>query len=237
MSLLTDGGSAKYKGVEFEYRKATIKGVTRTWAEWCDVYGMKREMVYQRMHCLGYTFEKAVTKPPKKSPGWWSTAKVTARGETHTPNEWLEINGITRQAAIQRKSKRGMTMEEAVSTPQRKLLCDMVTATINGETRTMREWCEHYGVSHKAAANHYRKYGDAVYAVLPYKEKVEYRRRHVLARKRQTGEDKYFEVQMATRPTPEVVEMCTHCPHEDCVSTITRCLELKRKKEGKRAEQ
>ena len=130
----------------------------------------------------------------------------------------------------------GMSLEEAITTPRKALLCDRVTATIGGETRTIRQWCEHYGVSYKAASAQYRKYGDAVYAVLPHKEKMAYRRSHGVAAESLTSEDKYYEVQMATHPTPEVVQMCMSCPYEDCVYTITRCLELKHRREELNAE-
>lgn len=224
-------GKEEYKGTEFECRTATMDGVTQTWADWCEAYGIERNTVYHRLR-NGYTFEHAIKKPPKKGQRWWSTAQVTVRGETHTPDEWLKISGLTRMGALQRQYRRGMTIEEAISTPKKTELCDTVTATIDGVTRTIREWCRINGTNMGNAVSKYRATGDAVYAVLPYAEKLRYRREHNLKFDRSTGDDKYFENTMALHPTPEVVEMCTNCPYEDCISTITRCLAIKRRHEA-----
>lgn len=60
---------ALYRGEEFLYRSATIGGVTKTWAEWCEERGIDRETVKNRMRS-GNSFESALIKPPKDGHCW-----------------------------------------------------------------------------------------------------------------------------------------------------------------------
>lgn len=219
-----------YKGTEFEYRRAKINGVVKTWAKWCEDMGADRLTIYKRMR-RGMTFEKAILKPLKKGPNWWRTAQVTVNGETHTPDEWIEKIGISRMGAYQRQN-RGMTLEEAITTPRKMDTADAVTATIDGVTHTIREWCIINGIRLSNACRHYKETGDAVYSVLPHREKMSYRRKHRVTIEKATPDAQDMEDTLAIHPTPEVVEMCTHCPHYDCIYTITRCLEIKRRREN-----
>lgn len=226
---------ALYRGEEFLYRTATIGGVTKTWAEWCEERGIDREIVKNRMRS-GNSFEVTLNKPPKKGRDWWANGEVTINGETKSPDEWLKLSGITRMAAYQRQN-RGMTLEEALSTPKDINTADIVSATIDGCTKTMREWCKTYGVAVKWAVQKYYKTRDAVYAVLPHREGMEYRREHGLIERREPVRtrtpkcDRTIEDTLSIHPTREVVEMCTNCPYSDCISTITKCLSVKRLRE------
>ena len=226
---------ALYRGEEFLYRSATIGGVTKTWAEWCEERGIDREIVKNRMRS-GNSFEIALNKPPKKGAFWWAHGEVTIDGVTRSPDEWLKLIGISRMAAYQRQN-RGMTLEEALTTPKDNKTADIVTATIDGCTKTLREWCRINRVKVKWAVEKYYKTHDAVYAVLPHREAMEWRRAHNMpeeprpARARVIRCDRTMEDTLSIHPTREVVEMCTNCPYEDCISTITKCLSVKRLRE------
>ena len=218
-----------YRGEEFVYRKATIGGVTKTWAEWCEEAGVDRLTVKNRMW-HGKTFEVALQKPLKKGRDWWLKTPITINGETRTPDEWLALSGLSRMGAYQRLN-RGMKLEEALTKPKHMNTADTVTATISGETRTIREWCKINGVKVKTAIENYNDTKDPVYAVTPRREKFGYRSTHRIERKGIGKVAQYVEDDLSIHPTAEIVEMCTNCPYYDCISTISKCLATKKMKE------
>lgn len=169
--------SGIYRGYEFETNYATINGVTKTWAEWCEENGQNRSTVKNRMR-RGYSFESACVKAERKNRSWWHDSQITINGVTRTPEEWRLIAGLCRQAVYQRTYRCGWTMEEALSYPK----------------------------------------GETPERVISHDDEP-------------VGDEK----ELSIHPTPEVVEMCTNCPHADCISTITRCLRQKRRKERKHA--
>lgn len=103
--------TAKY--LAFERNTATIDGITKTWADWCEVYGITRKAVYERMHYSPRSFETAVKGRKKHNKGWWSIP-LTIEGVTKTPQEWMKEAGITRNGYYARLAK-GFTVAEALT--------------------------------------------------------------------------------------------------------------------------
>lgn len=212
---------SKYKGYEFEVNTAVIDGVTKTWAEWCVEKGVSRALVHSRMYA-GDTFENAIKrKPRERANSWWRNDKVTIDGVTKTPIAWAEEKGLSKACVYQRMYK-GMTLSEALAfspTAQEKVL-DTESVEINGEKKTMREWCKVYGVKESTALQRYHKTQDPMYSVLDHNSMIRYRRKNKVGYK----VDKWYENELSIHPTSEVVEMCTNCKRPDCNGLITTCL-------------
>lgn len=227
------------------FANETIDGVSMTRAEWCEKYGVKYETVCSRVR-RGATFERAIKKPFRKFPTMWDEP-VTLDGETLTRGEWCDRYGIGRMTVYQRMNKLGASFEKAVKMPVKKRtasIADTLTVTVDGITKTMREWCDERGLNLHAAVGNYRLTKDVYYCILPNAEKKEYRREHGIdlvalsGKTRKLPEERvrfttWYENELSLHPTREVVEMCTNCPHEDCIMTITHCLNLKKEKERK----
>jgi hypothetical protein len=103
----------------FEQNTAAIGGVTRTWAEWCDIKGLRRSVVYQRMW-HGDTFEEAVSRSFGARWSWWKNTTVTIGGVTKTPEEWARAAGLKKSTAYMRIYRYGMSAEKALTLPPEK---------------------------------------------------------------------------------------------------------------------
>ena len=110
-------GNNRFYG--FEKNTAAIGGVTRTWAEWCDIKGLRRSVVYQRMW-QGDTFEEAVGRSYGTRWSWWRNTTVTIGGETKTPEEWAQAAGLKKGTVYMRMYRYGMSAEEALTLPPAK---------------------------------------------------------------------------------------------------------------------
>lgn len=67
----------------------------------------------------------------------------TIGGEHRTIIQWCEHYGI-RVSTVYSRLNRGMTLEQALTTPVVNVGFDLIT--MNGESRTMVQWAAHYGV-------------------------------------------------------------------------------------------
>lgn len=90
----------------------------------------------------------------------WNERKATIGGVTRTWNEWVAVNGLS-QSIVKGRESRGYTFEEAVTRPKgyQKTMWNSDTLTIDGEIRTLGEWCERYGLRRSVYYDRVYKYG------------------------------------------------------------------------------
>jgi len=137
----------------------TIDGETKPLGKWCTYYGISRKVYYKRRK-LGMSAEQALTTPNRP-------IQYLQKGECWGKKniQWLEIEGIKKpvavwlqeigigRAAYNERIKSGMTPQDAVLTPHKNALgvarktAAVVLVTVNGETKSLREWEAIYGVS------------------------------------------------------------------------------------------
>jgi hypothetical protein len=72
---------------------------------------------------------------------------VTHDGQTKCVAEWAADLGISYAALAKRLLKNGWNIADALTTPPRPMKPQDAIA-INGETRTLTEWCQHLGLSY-----------------------------------------------------------------------------------------
>jgi hypothetical protein len=84
----------------------TIKGKTKTIAEWSKITGLSIAMIWYRIKA-GYTKESLIDKKPIGS--------LTFNGETKTQKEWSEITGIKTSTIAMRINKYKWSIEKTLT--------------------------------------------------------------------------------------------------------------------------
>ena len=159
--------------------------------------------------------------------------EATINGVTKSWADWCAERGITRRTVYFRMRK-GMTFEEAIARKSMRGKAFWESEiTKNGETRTAVEWMRHYGISRQCWNQRVfvRGMTEAEAATTPLMKGGK-----ILEIESYEDLDRYMgsraaENELSLNPTPEIVEMCTHCKRPDCNSTIVKCLRDKRRKE------
>ena len=157
---------------------------------------------------------------------------ATIDGATKSWAEWCDERGLKR-STVKNRMRRGDSFESACAKSVRadrknKSWWFDSQMTINVVTRTPEEWRLLAGLCRQAVYQRTYRCGWTMEEALSYK-KGETPERVISRDDEPVGDEK----ELCIHPTPEVVEMCTNCPHPDCISTITRCLKLKRRREKK----
>lgn len=118
---------------------------TQSLKDWAASQGMAYATVRSRILHFGMTSKEAVTTPVRKAQ------QVTIGGQTQTIVDWAKHYGILYTTVHMRMKVYGMSAEEALTKPlmsnTEKMASQKRTVTIDGETRTLREWAAHYDVS------------------------------------------------------------------------------------------
>lgn len=87
----------------------TIKGITRTIAQWAKTIGIKEGTLWHRINVLRWPPEKAIFKKVNHK----KFKLITVNGVTKTVTQWSKISGIYPHM-ITRRLRRGWTPENAV---------------------------------------------------------------------------------------------------------------------------
>ena len=90
----------------------TFDGKTRYIADWAELLGMQRTMIYNRLNS-GWSFERALSTPPGANV---KQATLTHKGRTQTVAEWTKERNFGR-TVIRQRLKLGWSVERAIETP------------------------------------------------------------------------------------------------------------------------
>lgn len=88
------------------------KGETRTLAQWCEVFGLERNVVAMRIYRDNIPFEEAIKKGNRVK------RLLTYKGKTQSIAEWTRELGFKKNTLDNRLNKLGWTVEKALSTPE-----------------------------------------------------------------------------------------------------------------------
>ena len=88
------------------------KGETRTLAQWCEVFGLERNVVAMRIYRDNIPFEEAIKKGNRVK------RLLTYKGKTQSISEWTKELGFKKNTLDNRLNKLGWTVEKALSTPE-----------------------------------------------------------------------------------------------------------------------
>ena len=88
------------------------KGETRTLAQWCEVFGLERNVVAMRIYRDNIPFEEAIKKGNRVK------RLLTYKGKTQSIAEWTKELGFKKNTLDNRLNKLGWTVEKALSTPE-----------------------------------------------------------------------------------------------------------------------
>lgn len=88
------------------------KGETRTLAQWCEVFGLERNVVAMRIYRDNIPFEEAIKKGNRVK------RLLTYKGKTQSISEWTKELGFKKSTLDNRLNKLGWTVEKALSTPE-----------------------------------------------------------------------------------------------------------------------
>lgn len=114
-----------------------VDGVIDSISGWAKTNGLKISTVFNRINHLGWSYLDAVTI--KENP---RVHYIVINSVRKTADEWCEETGVPIATALKRM-KRGMSPEEAVTKPVKKLQ----EITYNGITKPLIEWAKEYNMS------------------------------------------------------------------------------------------
>ena len=89
----------------------TLKGVTKTFRDWCKQYEKALDVVHKRLES-GWNFEQALTEPLRTT----QISQITMNGETHTVFGWSKVLGTNYQTVCGR-IRNGWSIEDALTIP------------------------------------------------------------------------------------------------------------------------
>ena len=92
----------------------TYKGITHTLVECSEIYGINFSTLHDRVMCLGYSFEEAISKPMPKI-----IRSLTYKGKTQSLIAWSKELNIPYGTLKSRLNKLHWTVEKALATPIR----------------------------------------------------------------------------------------------------------------------
>ena len=86
-------------------------GKCMTITEWANETGLDRNLIYDRIHKLGWSIDKAISEPIKNQSNM-----ITMNNDTFSYSYWEKIAGFT-SGIISHRILRGMNPIEAITTP------------------------------------------------------------------------------------------------------------------------
>lgn len=95
-------------------RYIEYNGERKTIAEWARISGIDRSILRGRID-RGWSMEKAMSTPSGSI--WSNRKKITFNGKTHTIPEWAKIIGINGCTLRDRLTRRGWSVERALTEP------------------------------------------------------------------------------------------------------------------------
>ena len=134
-------------------RLLTHKGLSRTLAEWADAIGLDPSSLHERL-ASGWSMADALETPPNESHDSSNAIMVNHNGKTKSASAWASEYGIGRNVVLSRLRK-GMSLEEILSTPIKKNLPRLLTH--NGRTLTVAEWSRQTGIKYSAIKERLRR--------------------------------------------------------------------------------
>lgn len=90
----------------------SYKGETHTLAQWCEVFGLERNVVAMRIYRDKIPFEEAIKRGNRVK------RLLTYKGKTQSISEWTKELGFKKNTLDNRLNKLGWTVEKALSTPE-----------------------------------------------------------------------------------------------------------------------
>ena len=90
----------------------TYNNETRTLIEWAELYGLKYNLLYDRIFKEGLSFEEAIHKPYEKRE-----RLIKYNGKTQNLTEWSKELGLSYGLLKNRLNKLHWTVEKAFTTP------------------------------------------------------------------------------------------------------------------------
>lgn len=97
-------------------RPLTFNGITKNMTLWCRELGLSVVLVSQRMDCLGWSVDRALSVPARKMRG-----KFYAHdGYRLTLKQWAEKSGIPHNILCTRTSLLKWSISKAINTPHKK---------------------------------------------------------------------------------------------------------------------
>lgn len=128
-------------------RKAALythQGQTKTIAEWAEIKGISITTLRARLR-TGMPLAEALTMPLNQRSH--AVKLHTINGVSKTLQQWADDAGITYDALTQRMSK-GCALAEAVATPCERRNHYGNLHSINGVSKTLKQWAEEAGVAY-----------------------------------------------------------------------------------------
>lgn len=132
------------------------KGKQRLLAELCEEQNMKLGLVHNRIFQYGWDIERALSEPIKPRQNF---IVVTWNGEKRKLVDVLRELGITSRTDQQRIRERinsGWSVEAAIKQP---IIRDGEPINIDGESRTLTEWCQHLNLDYRIIWQRIRRRG------------------------------------------------------------------------------
>lgn len=152
----------------------TIDGKTQCLAAWCRDYNQDYGTVVHRLK-QGMSIEEALNKETKDTK-----YSITINGRTQSLREWCDEYHITGQSVRMRIKNEGMSIEQAITTPIDKHRNQYRMITINGETKCLQAWCEHFGRSPSAVLSNCRRRGISIEEELTHGKEIDRKNVHIV---------------------------------------------------------
>lgn len=97
-------------------RKILHKGENRTVSEWSSIFGIDKNLIYERLN-RGWDVEKAITAKPDNARNRQDNVWLELDGETMILADWSRKVGIPGKTISRRIKEFGWSVREALTTP------------------------------------------------------------------------------------------------------------------------
>jgi hypothetical protein len=133
-------------------RRVPYKGHSKSIASWCRELGLDYVVIQSRFK-LGWPVDRVFEEPTQvRDRG----ILLTLGENTYSVKEWSSILNIP-VATIRTRINRGNSVEEILSTSKRKTGITGDFRLLNGEEKTLSEWCEIYNIDRESVSKRLHK--------------------------------------------------------------------------------